>query len=42
MPRPKDTDTLLIPLGVAKLAIVCCGALPVLAGAFVLRRLPQS
>jgi hypothetical protein len=33
MPRPKDADTLLVPVAVAAVAIVCCAALPVLAGA---------
>jgi hypothetical protein len=34
MPRPKDAGTLLLPVAVAAVAIVCCAALPLLAGAF--------
>jgi hypothetical protein len=34
MPRPKGAGTLLVPAAVAAVAIVCCAALPVLAGAF--------
>jgi hypothetical protein len=33
MPRPKDAHTLLVPVAVAAVAIVCCAALPVLVGA---------
>jgi hypothetical protein len=34
MRRAKDAGTLLAPVGVALLAIVCCAGLPVLAGIF--------
>ena len=32
MPRPRDAETLLVPVAVAAVAIVCCVGLPVLAG----------
>jgi hypothetical protein len=32
MPRPKDASAVLVPAAVAALALVCCAALPVLAG----------
>ena len=32
MPRPRDAGTLLVPVAVAVVAIVCCAGLPVLAG----------
>lgn len=34
MRRAKDAGTLLAPVAVAALAIVCCAGLPVLAGVF--------
>lgn len=34
MSRQKRAGTLLVPLAVASVAIVCCAALPLLAGAF--------
>jgi hypothetical protein len=34
MPRQKHVGTLLVPVAVAAVAVVCCAALPVLAGAF--------
>jgi membrane associated rhomboid family serine protease len=34
MRRPRDAGTLLLPVALAAVAIVCCAALPLLAGAF--------
>jgi uncharacterized membrane protein YedE/YeeE len=34
MARAKDAGTLLAPVGIGVLAIVCCAGLPVLAGVF--------
>ena len=40
-PRPKDAGTLLVPIAVAAMAIVCCAAFPLLVSALAGLALPS-